>query len=113
MNLPTGPHSALAANGNLCTSSLVMPTTITGQNGKVFKQNTKIDVVNCGVQIVGKKVVGDTAYLTVRTYSAGRISGSGSNLSTVARHLNGAAKTASLKVPLARGGRSQAPSASA
>ena len=55
--LPTGPHSALAANGNLCTSSMVMPTTITGQNGKTFKQNTKIAVSNCPVQIVGKKVV--------------------------------------------------------
>ena len=44
VNLPTGPHSALAANGNLCTTSLVMPTTITAQNGKVFKQNTNINV---------------------------------------------------------------------
>jgi hypothetical protein len=103
--LPTGPHSALAANGNLCTSSLVMPTTITGQNGKTFKQNTKIAVSNCPVQIVGKKVVGNTAYLTIRTYSAGRISGSGPNLSTVARHLGSAEKQASLKVPLSSGGR--------
>ena len=87
VNLPTGPHSALAANGNLCTSSLVMPTTITGQNGKMVKQNTKIAVSNCPVQIVGKKVVGNTAYLTIQTYSAGRISGSGPNLVTVARHL--------------------------
>ena len=58
VNLPTGPHSALAANGNLCTTNLVLPTEITAQNGKVFKQNTNINVVNCGVQIVGQKVVG-------------------------------------------------------
>ncbi len=103
--LPTGPHSALAANGNLCTSSMVMPTTITGQNGKTFKQNTKIGVRDCPVQIVGKKVVGNTAYLTIRTFEAGRISGSGNNLSTVARHLNSAEKQASLKVPLSSGGR--------
>jgi len=105
--LPTGPHSALAANGNLCTSSLVMPTTITGQNGKSIKQNTKIAVSNCPVTVVGHKVVGDTAYLTIRTYSAGRISGSGPNLGTVARHLGSAQKTASLKVPLTSRGRSK------
>ncbi len=105
--LPTGPHSALTANGNVCTSSLVMPTTITAQNGKQIKQNTKIAVSNCPVRIVGKKVVGDTAYLTVQTYSAGRVSGSGGNLSTVARHFGSAEKKASLKVPLSSGGRSK------
>jgi hypothetical protein len=107
VNLPTGPHSALAANGDLCTSSLVMPTTITGQNGKSIKQNTKMAVANCPVTVVGHKVVGNTAYLTIRTYSAGRVSASGPNLSTVARHLGSAQKTASLKVPLSSGGRSK------
>ena len=100
VNLPTGPHSALAANGNLCTTNLVLPTKITAQNGKVFKQNTNINVVNCGVQIVGQKTAATAAYLTIRTYAAGRISGSGSGFSTVAEHLNGATKSASLKVPL-------------
>ena len=107
VNLPTGAHSALGANGNFCTSSLVMPTTITGQNGKVVKQNTKINVTNCPVQVVGRKVVGNEAILTVRTYSAGRISGSGKNLNTVARHLNVAEKTATLRVPLSSGGKSK------
>jgi hypothetical protein len=109
VNLPTGPHSALAANGNLCTTSLVMPTTITGQNGKVVKQNTKIGLTNCGVQIVGHKVVGTTAYLTVRTFSAGRISGKGSNVATVFRTLGSAEKTATLKVPLTSAGRGRRP----
>jgi hypothetical protein len=45
--LPEGPHSALAANGNLCTQKLIMPTTITGQNGRVIKQSTKIAVTGC------------------------------------------------------------------
>jgi hypothetical protein len=107
VNLPTGAHSAFGANGNFCTSSLVMPTTITGQNGKVVKQNTKINVTNCPVQVVGRKVVGNEAILTVRTYSAGRISGSGKNLNTVARHLNAAEKTATLRVPLSSGGKSK------
>ena len=50
------------------------------------KQNTMIAPTGCGVQIVGHKVVGNTAYLTVETYAAGRISGSGKGLSTQYAH---------------------------
>jgi hypothetical protein len=103
VNLPVGAHSALAAHGNLCTIPLAMPTTITGQNGKVVKQKTKIGVNGCGVQIVGHKVIGRTAYITVRTFAAGRISGKGSGLGTVFRHLRTAVKATTLKVPLRRG----------
>jgi hypothetical protein len=108
VSLPTGAFSALALERlttNVCTQKLVMPTTITGQNGKVVKQNTVIAPSGCGVQIVGHKVVGNTAYLTVETYSAGRITGSGSGLSTSRRSLGSAAKATTLKVPLSRGGR--------
>jgi len=45
--LPRGPHSALAANGNLCSQKLLMPTTITAQNGAVINQTTKIGVRGC------------------------------------------------------------------
>jgi hypothetical protein len=45
--LPEGPHSALSAFGNLCTSKLNMPTQITGQNGGVVKQTTKITATGC------------------------------------------------------------------
>jgi hypothetical protein len=73
LTLPTGAHSALAAEANLCTQTvskrvkttvhgktvyrkqqvkekrkLVMPTTITGQNGAVIKQSTVIAVQGCG-----------------------------------------------------------------
>jgi len=109
VNLPAGPHSALAAYGNLCTKSLVMPTTITGQNGVVTKKSTKIGVTGCPVQIVGQKVVGNTAYLTVKTSAAGRISGSGSGLVTVYRTLSGASNAAQLKVPLSGSGRAKRP----
>ncbi len=53
MKLPEGPHSGLAAvvpakkRGNLCGQNLTMPTTITGQNGAVIKQSTKITVTGC------------------------------------------------------------------
>ena len=84
-----------------------MPTTITGQNGIVTKQNTKIGTTGCPVEIVGHKVIGNTVYLTVKTFAAGRISGSGSGLATVSRTLNGASGGASLKVPLSSSGRSR------
>jgi hypothetical protein len=47
LNLPQGRHSALTANGSVCALSLVMPTTITAQNGAVLKQSTKIKVTGC------------------------------------------------------------------
>jgi hypothetical protein len=52
--LPEGPHSGLAAvlpakaKGNLCGTTLTMPTTLTAQNGAQIKQNTKIAVTACG-----------------------------------------------------------------
>ena len=42
--LPEGKYSALAANGNLCTSKLMMPTAFVAQNGAEIHQNTKIAV---------------------------------------------------------------------
>jgi hypothetical protein len=105
VDLPMGPHSAVTTeqlNTNLCTAKLVMPTIITGQNGVVTKQNTVIAPTGCGVQIVGHKVVGNTAYITVETYAAGRISGSGKNLSTTRRSLTAASKAVTLKIPLTK-----------
>lgn len=51
--LPEGPNSVLATNlparakYNFCGQSLAMPTAITGQNGAVIKQTTKIGVSGC------------------------------------------------------------------
>ncbi len=105
VNLPIGAHSALTANTNLCANPLIEPTTMTGQNGVVVKQNTRIAVRGCGVRVVGHKVVGNTAYLTVQTFEAGRISGKGASVATVFRRFRGAQKRTTLKVPLSRGGR--------
>ena len=59
--LPEGPHSALTSNVpeskhfSLCGTKLVMPTTITGQNGAVIQQNTAIPVAGCAA-VKGFKV---------------------------------------------------------
>jgi hypothetical protein len=45
--LPQGPHSALAANANLCATKLAMPTQLVGQNGAQLNQTTKIAVTGC------------------------------------------------------------------
>ena len=47
LTLPQGPYSALAANGDLCTSKLAMPTELVAQNGAVIHQSTPIAVTGC------------------------------------------------------------------
>jgi hypothetical protein len=47
LTLPQGKFSALAANGNLCTQNLVMPTEFVAQNGATLSQNTHIEVEGC------------------------------------------------------------------
>jgi hypothetical protein len=50
---PEGPYSVLATNiparakGSLCSQDLTMPTSLTGQNGAVLTQTTKIAVNDC------------------------------------------------------------------
>ena len=99
LNLPSGPNSAVAANGNLCKKSLVMPTTITAQNGKVLKQNTVIAVSNCPVTILSSHTKGNRAVITVKVPEAGRVSAGGANLKTVYRN-PGKAQKVTLEAPL-------------
>ena len=47
LKLLQGPHSALAANGDLCKATLTIPTVFTAQNGAILRQSTKIDVTGC------------------------------------------------------------------
>jgi hypothetical protein len=47
LTLPEGPYSALAANGNLCTQKLTMPTEFIAQNGMETDQSTAISVTGC------------------------------------------------------------------
>jgi hypothetical protein len=104
LSLPMGPNSALAANGGFCRSSLVMPTTIVGQNGVTIAQKTKISVSNCPVLVVKHRTSGVTALITVKTPSAGSLSGSGTDLKFTKRSI-GKAEQTTIKVPLTGIGR--------
>ena len=101
LNLPSGPNSALGGVGNLCKQSLVMPTTITGQNGKVIKQNTPIAVTGCPVVVLSRFTHNRQAVVTVKAPAAGRVSGSGAHLGTRYKH-PGKAKKVTLNLPLAK-----------
>jgi hypothetical protein len=103
VNLPTGPLSALTANGNVCAKTLTAPTTIIAQSGVKISKNTTITVKNCPVTITGHKTSGAYATVTVRTPVAGRVSGSGPDLRFTTRHL-GKATTVKIRVPLSRTG---------
>ena len=105
LNLPMGPHSALAAYGNLCVHTLLMPTEVTAQNGSRVRQNTKITPAGCGVQIVGHRVIGSADYITVKTFRAGRVTVGGPGLLTTTRWLGHASTAAGLRVPLSASAR--------
>jgi hypothetical protein len=103
LNLPVGPHSALTAIGGLCLKPLLMPTTITGQNGAQVKQNTRISVSDCGVRILSHRVVKHKLVIKLRTLGAGLIKLKGTGLPTVSRRVSKSA-TVTFKLPLTRGG---------
>jgi hypothetical protein len=105
LTLPTGPHSALAAYGNLCAKALYMPTVITAQNGAQIKQNTRIDVAGCGIRIIRRKMVGHTLLLTVQTPAAGRVIVTAKYLKTASRTVR-KATTTTLRIRLGRAGAS-------
>ncbi len=88
LTLPQGKYSALAANGDLCTSKLVMPTAFVGQNGAEIHQNTPIAVSGCkpAVSVVRHSVKGATVTIAASVPAAGKLVVSGPGLSRVVEH---------------------------
>ena len=104
-NAPEGPYSIFAAYGNLCTQSLAMPTTLTGQNGAVLKQSTPIEVTGCGqhISITKKKLVGKSVSVTVSTTAKGLVTITGNGLRRTSKTLGVGSHT--IDVPLTATGR--------
>jgi hypothetical protein len=106
LSLPTGPYSALTAYGSLCAQPLLMPTTITAQNGAQIRQATRIAVAGCApgsgaagaagggcVKVLKRKLVHHTLRITVRVCRAGRLAASAKYLHGASRKLRRAGST--------------------
>jgi len=106
LNLPEGPHSALGANVEPCSTALSLPTILTGQNGAVIKQSTPIVVTGCPptVTVTKTELKGNVLSLTLKTSSKGTVKISGRGLKTTKKSL--AAGTHVIRVPLTKAGRS-------
>jgi hypothetical protein len=104
LTLPVGPHSALTADGSLCTKALTVPTTIAAQSGAQLTQKTKLAVTGCPVEILSHKVVGHKLVVRIKTFSPGRVSLKGKNLKAPRYKKLAKAKIATFTVPLSRKG---------
>ena len=104
--LPQGPYSALAANGNLCQQSLVMPTSFTAQNGATLKQSTGIEVEGCPGTLAFTKhtVKGQTASVTVYAPAAGKLALGGKGLKAASKTVKGR-ETIALKLSQKKAGK--------
>ena len=91
LTLPEGKYSALAANGNLCKSKLVMPTAFVGQNGMEIHESTGIEVEGCSgsLSVMSSKVKKRTVTLSVYAPAAGKITASGKGLSSGSKSYSG------------------------
>ncbi|THD79797.1 MAG: hypothetical protein E7812_08720 [Phenylobacterium sp.] len=105
--LPEGPHSILAAFGDLCAKSLVMPTTLLGQNGAQVTQTTNVSVTGCPkptLKVKTTEITGGTAVLSVTTSQVGSVTITGRGLKTVKKTLT--AGKHRVEVPLTAAGKS-------
>ncbi len=90
-NSPQGSLALFTANGDLCDQKLVMPTTMTGQNGALLTQSTPVEVEGCSgaLSIVSSKVKKRTLTLSVYAPGAGKVSASGKGVSRGSKTYSG------------------------
>jgi hypothetical protein len=103
LDLPTGPHSALAASKGVCGGALTMPTTIIGQNGARVDQATKIAVTGCGLKVIRSSVKGAVATIVVQVSRAGTLTARAKNLRTTNRKVTKGGNV-TLKLRLSKSG---------
>ncbi len=101
LTLPEGKYSALAANANLCTHTLTMPTLFVAQNGARIKQSAPISVTGCkpAIHVLAHSARGGTATLSVNVPTAGRLRASGPGLKPASKRI-GKAGTATISLAL-------------
>jgi hypothetical protein len=99
VNLPVGANSLLAANGRLCATNLLAPTTIIAQSGARITQDTTIAVTGCAIVMISHRVRGTRMILTIWAPERGRLSLSGHGLATLRVRVKKAGEV-KLSVPL-------------
>ncbi len=110
--LPEGPYSILAAylpakaNGSLCSTSLVAPTTIMSQSGVQIRESTPVKVTGCGqkISISKRKLTGNSVSVTVSTTAKGLVTITGTGLRKTSKTSGPGPHT--IRVPLTAKGRS-------
>jgi DNA-binding beta-propeller fold protein YncE len=105
--LPEGSHSILTTEypgrTNLCALSLVMPTTMVGQNGAQVTQNTSIAVTGCRLVTISKrKLSANSVILAFTLTKAGTVTVTGPGLKRYRKNLGAGAHQ--IKVALSRVG---------
>jgi hypothetical protein len=80
---PAAANSALQATADLCSATLPLIATLTGQNGKKVDVKSTVDVAGCGVSITKLSVKKRVATLKVRVPAPGTITVSGKGLKKV------------------------------
>lgn len=102
LKLPQGPHSVLGApGGKLCLAGLAMPTTMRGQNGALFRQDTQVSVGGCkpAIEVLRHMVRGAGATIVARVPEAGVLVASAPGLSRAVKRTRRAGRV-SLKLAL-------------
>lgn len=102
LKLPEGPHSVLGApGGKLCLAGMAMPTTMRGQNGAPFQQDTKVSVSGCkpAIEVLRHRVRGAAATIVARLPEAGVLVASAPGLSRATKRTRRAGRV-SLKLAL-------------
>jgi hypothetical protein len=92
VDLPLGPSSALAANGQLCGANLLAPTTLVGQNGAKISRQTRISVSGCAIRLISHRLRGTHLTLTLWAPEAGRVSVSAPDVRSVSVHVRKAGR---------------------
>jgi hypothetical protein len=83
--------TAYPGRTNLCARSLLLPLTLTGQNGAVVKQTQRIGVTGCryALSVSSHSVKNRTLTLHIVVPAAGRLTASGKQLKSTSKSASG------------------------